>query len=436
MLHGRTLIRTAGVPLLAALWLVAAAPAVGQAPVIEAAPKLDDTVIEQRLRSIFSEIDGLKGVEIQVEAGVVHLTGSVLSPDQRKRALELANRVEAVVAVEEDIRVEAATAERLDPALSRARDKLGDFAAFLPVLALAFGLLGLFWLMGWGLARLRVFDRIAPNAFVRGLMRQVIVLLFLLAGALLAVDVMGATALFGSLLGAAGIAGLVVGFGLRDTVENYIASILLSIRQPFAPQDHIKVEGYEGVVSRLTSRATILVTLDGNHVRIPNSIIFKSIIVNYTRSPERQFRFELPVPATRDLVCAQAEVRQVLCDLPEVLDQPEPLVLIDRISDYTAVLVALAWVDQRKANFGGTRSKAIGLAQQRLHDAGLSLGEQVFNLRQMPAKELEPVPQAEPVAETAAVMDTRPDWTITDKAAADRHAADEPDLLHVDAPKE
>src|SRR3546814_8338036 len=70
---------------------------------------------------------------------------------------------------------------------------------------------------------------------------------------------------------------------------------MLSLRQPFRANDHVVIEGHEGRVVRLTSRATILMTLEGNHLRIPNSTVFKAVILNYTRNPERRFDFELGI---------------------------------------------------------------------------------------------------------------------------------------------
>lgn len=50
---------------------------------------------------------------------------------------------------------------------------------------------------------------------------------------------------------------------------------MLSIRQPFRARDQIVINGQEGIVVRLTSRATILMTLDGNQLRIPNAEVLK-----------------------------------------------------------------------------------------------------------------------------------------------------------------
>jgi small conductance mechanosensitive channel len=114
---------------------------------------------------------------------------------------------------------------------------------------------------------------------------------FIVLGVVLALDLFNLTALLGTILGAAGIVGLAIGFAVRDTVENFIASIMLSIRQPFRPKDLVEIEGELGHVIRLTSRATILLSLDGNHIRLPNATVFKAKIINYSRNDERRFTF-------------------------------------------------------------------------------------------------------------------------------------------------
>ncbi len=86
------------------------------------------------------------------------------------------------------------------------------------------------------------------------------------------------------------------------TADNYVSSLVLSLRQPFRAGDHAVIASHEGRVARMTSRATILVTLDGNHLRIPNSIVFKAVILHYTRNPERRFEFDLGIDANDDPV--------------------------------------------------------------------------------------------------------------------------------------
>ncbi len=121
--------------------------------------------------------------------------------------------------------------------------------------------------------------------------------MFFILALVLALNLLGATALLSAVLGSAGVIGLAVGFAVRDTIENYVASIMLSLRQPFRPNDHVVINNNEGHVIRLTSRATILMRLDGNHLRIPNSEVFPEPIYRLRFDPSAAGQPNLPVGA-------------------------------------------------------------------------------------------------------------------------------------------
>ena len=53
---------------------------------------------------------------------------------------------------------------------------------------------------------------------------------------------LGAGALLGAVLGGAGVIGIALGFAMRDTIENYVASLMLSLRQPFRANDHVVID--------------------------------------------------------------------------------------------------------------------------------------------------------------------------------------------------
>ena len=99
-----------------------------------------------------------------------------------------------------------------------------------------------------------------------------------------------------SVLGVSGLVVLAVGFAFRDITENFIASVLLGLRRPFQIGDYVTIAGQSGVVKSLNTRATVLVTLEGKHVRIPNSTIFKEIMVNATASPSFRTSFDVVIP--------------------------------------------------------------------------------------------------------------------------------------------
>ena len=157
----------------------------------------------------------------------------------------------------------SAPAFEFNAVLQRLLQESYTLLAAIPFLAMALLVTWLGIRAGRWLSHRAVFDRIAGrNPFLRDLARTTARWAIGAAGVLVALEIMDATALVGAVLGTAGVLGVVLGFAFKDTLENYLAGILMSLRQPFAPRDHVVIDGNEGFVVAMTSRATILFTLD------------------------------------------------------------------------------------------------------------------------------------------------------------------------------
>ncbi len=405
---------------------------------------VSDAAIEQRIRSIFAELSAFEKIEVTVDAGVVTLGGSVIYDRTKEQAAGLAARIEGVATVRNEIVQETSLDDRIGPTVERFADWLMQGIELLPLLSIALAVFLGFFAAGIGIARLQApWNRIAPNPFIADLLRHAIRLVFVAVGLVVALEILGASALLGSVLGAAGIFGLAVGFAIRDTIENYVASILLSIRQPFRPNDHIMAEGHEGHVVRLNSRATVIMNLDGNHVRIPNATIFKGVLVNYSRNPERRFEFELGVNADADLAAAVELGVRSLESLEFVLKDPHPLGWIVAVGDSNVVLWFSAWIDQKRTNFGAARGEALRQVKLALEQAGMELPEPIYRLK---IDNVAAATGAETAADQAdsgaATTAARPSGhirkssDISEKVAAERGTAGGQDLLDAAAPTE
>jgi small conductance mechanosensitive channel len=200
-------------------------------------------------------------------------------------------------------------------------------------------------------------------------------------GAVIALNLLGASKFITTILGGAGVLGIAVGFAVRDSLKNYISSIMLSLRQTFRAQDHVQINQHEGIVVRLTSRATILMTLDGNHLRIPNSIVFKSIILNYSTNPERRFDFKLGVDAADDPLSAMQVGLTEINKHESVLSEPGAGASIDSVGDSSIIIKFTGWVDQSQTDFVKVRSVAIAAAKEALEKNGFTLPEPIYRLR-------------------------------------------------------
>ncbi|MFQ6549308.1 mechanosensitive ion channel domain-containing protein [Aestuariibius sp. 2305UL40-4] len=397
-----------------------------------------DAAIAQRMRDILEELGGFEDVTVTVRSGVVTLRGETAETADVAELSALAARVDGVVQVRNEVQATSDVVRRLDPALDRLYARLNQMVGALPLFLVALAVfLGILFL-GLAIARMRQpWDRLAPNSFISDIYRQIARLVFLIAALVIALDIMGATALLSTILGAAGIIGLAIGFAVRDTVENFIASIMLSFRQPFRPNDVVQIEGQEmGKVIRLTSRATILLSFDGNHIRIPNSTVFKSRMTNFTRNPERRFLFEIGVASDADLDKIRNLATEVVEGLPFTLANPAPLVWIDRIGDGAIFLTVTGWIDQRETSLPRAKGEALRLVKDAIEAAGVEVPDTTYRIQMIQPQAAAPHPAGPPEAEGP------PDVTADVEDALDRIIEDErgdeakPDLLSEDAPEE
>jgi small conductance mechanosensitive channel len=403
---------------------------------------IQDAAIAVRIREIIGQLDGYDNVSVTVADGIVTLRGTVVDPAQITALTGLVARVDGIVAIENDVTESTDVRERLDPAIARIEGRIAQFAAVLPLILVAIGAGLLVVFAGFFIARRKwPWDHIAPNAFIADIYRQIVRLGFIVMGVVLALDLLNLTALLGTILGAAGIVGLAIGFAVRDTVENFIASIMLSIRQPFRPKDLVEIDGELGHVIRLTSRATILLSLDGNHIRLPNATVFKAKIINYSFNDERRFTFALGIDPGADIAKAQAIVLAGLAELPFVLDTPAPAVWVEGLGASTIDLTAAAWIMQHETSIGMAKGEAVRVVKARLEEAGIGLPEPTYRLvgdfgadKVAPASR--PAPAAPPTRVEAQEVGAQEKDAIETLIEVEREALPDDDLLRREAPRE
>ncbi|MBR2655793.1 MAG: mechanosensitive ion channel [Loktanella sp.] len=404
-------------------------------PIATGNSAVQDLAIATRLREIIDELGNYDDVSVAVNEGVVTLRGTTTSMAEALALQPLATRIDGVVAVRNEVTETADIARRLNPAVGRFTARLEQLAIFLPLMLIAAIAFGLVVLIGFRIARLQQpWERLAPNAFVADIYRQLLRVFFVIIGMVIALDIMNATALLSTILGAAGIIGLAFGFAVRDTVENFIASVMLSFRQPFRPNDSVDINGDQGKVIRLTSRATILLSFDGNQIRIPNATVFKSRIINFSQNPERRFRFAIMVDRNADLRATLNLVNQTVQDLPFVLDDPKALAWIEQLHPDTIELVVTGWVNQNDTSIALARGEALRQVKLAVEAAGIVIPDSTQNVQLVKDA---PAPTVKP-SETRQIegVDATQDAALKRIVDAERGQDSAEDLLHPDSPKE
>ena len=414
------------------LFLLAPAPSVAQenATITAEISAQTDSGIAVRLREILVALGDFEDVTVMSDDGVVTLRGTVTKSEDATRVEGLAQRIVGVVAVRNELTETAEIARRLDPAFERFQARIEQFITFLPIALIGIVVFVVINLAGLAFARLRQpWDRLAPNSFIAEIYRQIVRIAFGIGALVIALDIMNATALLSTILGAAGIIGLALGFAVRDTVENFIASVMLSIRQPFQPNDVIEINGDQGKVIRLTSRATILLSFDGNHIRVPNAIVFKSRLVNFSRHADRRFMFQLLVDRDCDLQAARALIEKTVQDLPFTLAEPAAQTWIEDINPAGVNMTVTGWVNQSATSIALAKGEAIRHVKAAMATASISLPDSSQAVILSRAKSDAPPPSE---SQVMAPVDTAADDALAKIIDAERHENRSGDLLSED----
>lgn len=142
------------------------------------------------------------------------------------------------------------------------------------------------------------------------------------------------------------VGAVVVGFALQDTLGNAFAGLGLQSEKPFRVGHWIRVGDFEGRVAEITWRATKLRTKCGNFVIVPNNIVAKEAITNYSE-PVAPTRLEVEVGASyaASPTAVKSAVREAMRQCPRVLDAPAADVVLVAFDNFAITYRARFWVD-------------------------------------------------------------------------------------------
>jgi small conductance mechanosensitive channel len=345
---------------------------------VDVHPVAKDEQIRKRLQSVMEATNWFRNPAVHVDQGVVFLRGTTSTPELKKWAGDLARNTQDVVAVVNQIEVVQPSAWDLQPAWSGLQQLWRDSIRVLPfvlfglfILALSFGV----GMLATRVARRFLRDRIAGVLIRNVLARATGVLVFLL-GTYIVLRISGLTQLALTVIGSTGLAGLAIGIAFRDITENFLASIFLSMQQPFATGDLVEITGVTGYVQQLNVRTTVLMTLDGNLVQIPNATVYKSNLRNFTTNANRRADFAVGIGYDDSIEHAQEVARNILTEHPAILSDPEPSVLVEELGKATVNLRLYFWINGREHSWMKVRSSVIRLVKAAFQKQGISMPDE------------------------------------------------------------
>jgi len=208
-------------------------------------------------------------------------------------------------------------------------ENVGALARQIPTFLIALLIIVFFvWLSQWLTRIFRRGERFSPrlDPSLRLLIEQLLTAFIIVFGVAVAFGVIGVS--FATIIATFGVAGLIVGFALKDILENFVAGILILWRRPYEVADQIQVGTNAGTVSEINFRSTTLRTADGVQVFIPNAQIFNQPIQNLTEYGTRRTTIVLQFPLDTDLARAEALLCEAVTTVDGVIPSARPEALL------------------------------------------------------------------------------------------------------------
>ncbi len=167
----------------------------------------------------------------------------------------------------------------------------------------------------------------------------------------IALILLASTFLSQRLVTTSAVSAVVIGFALQDTLGNAFAGLAIQSEKPFHVGQWVRVGEHEGRVAEVTWRATKLRTKAGNFVILPNNVVAKEPIVNYSE-PAAPFRLEVDVGASYLVPPnkVKAALMEALRRSSRVLTAPAPEVLLVGFDASAIAYRTRFWIDDYAAD--------------------------------------------------------------------------------------
>jgi small-conductance mechanosensitive channel len=147
----------------------------------------------------------------------------------------------------------------------------------------------------------------------------------------------------GIFIGLSAALGLIIAFGMQDSLNNMFAGVWLATLRPIRMDEVVEVSGHTGKVSGLSVMSTELLTPDNKYITIPNRQVWGSPIINYTRMPIRRVDINVGVAYGTDLDRAIKAARNVMARTGLVIKDPPMDVVVTELGDSAINLQLRPW---------------------------------------------------------------------------------------------
>ena len=224
-------------------------------------------------------------------------------------------------------------------------------------------------------------QRLSWRKAAANLVRAALVLI----GLLLALSAVGIDLTALSVMG--GAIGVGLGLGLQKLAANYVSGFVMLAEGALRIGDTVKVDGFEGLISDITTRYTVLRALNGREAIVPNEMMVTQRVESATLAdPRLALSTVVQVGYGTDIDALVPQILAILPDIRRVLSDPKPAVQLTAFASDGLELTISFWIGDPENGTGSVKSD-VNMALLRLFNAnGVEIPFPQRVLRVMPAQ--------------------------------------------------
>lgn len=264
-------------------------------------------------------------------------------------------------------------------------DSWNNFLNHVPsiILAILVAIIGVFLIRYLNKLALKLIDKRSQDQLVSDFLVNIISFIFYIFLTVICLSILGWGSITDKILAGAGIGTFVIGFALKDIGENFLAGILMAFRRPFRVGDLIEIEGLVGKVIRMTLRETTIKSLDGRDIFIPNGMIQKNPLQNYTIDNYIRNEFLIGLDYDDDVDDIMRLIETTVKNYEEVEKYPEPIVFIEELAASTVNVRVQYWIMTTDVQAPGIklRSKIMLHVYKSILDKGYKLPSDIMEVK-------------------------------------------------------
>ncbi|GLR74628.1 mechanosensitive ion channel family protein [Aliivibrio sifiae] len=141
-----------------------------------------------------------------------------------------------------------------------------------------------------------------------------------------------------------GVAGIIIGFALQDTLSNFASGMMLLIYRPFDVGDLVEAGGVTGKVSSMSLVNTTIKTFDNQIIILPNSKIWGDVIKNVTHERLRRVDMVFGIGYEDSIEKAEKILAEIVDAHPAALKKPEPNIRVHVLGASSVDFIVRPWV--------------------------------------------------------------------------------------------